>query len=115
MGTMSQQVNNTSKSSTLSTSSQTITVIRKKRKNMSYLLSPSSSLLSYSCMLLAFLFLFCILIDTATCDYENTWNFYYEQPCCGSGSSSSGPHHLRHHRGESTCVIGFEICISIAR
>lgn len=22
-------------------------------------------------------------------EYENTWNFYYEQPCCGGSSSSS--------------------------
>uniref|UniRef100_A0A182TTT2 Uncharacterized protein n=1 Tax=Anopheles melas TaxID=34690 RepID=A0A182TTT2_9DIPT len=39
-------------------------------------------------------------------DYENTWNFYYEQPCCGSGQSNvggisiNGQHHLRHHRGK---------------
>lgn len=30
------------------------------------------------------------------CDYENTWNFYYEQPCCGG--NNNGQHHLRHHR-----------------
>uniref|UniRef100_A0A336MJD2 CSON000679 protein n=1 Tax=Culicoides sonorensis TaxID=179676 RepID=A0A336MJD2_CULSO len=105
-GTMSQQIssnNSNNNKSTSSRSSQTITIVRKKRKNMSHLLarssSSSSSFLSYSCMLLAFLFLFCILIDTVTCDYENTWNFYYEQPCCGTGgTSNSGPHHLRHHR-----------------
>lgn len=107
MGTMSQQVNSYSNSNTLSpSSSQTITVIRKKRKNMSYL---SASLLTYSCMLLPFLFLFCTIIDTATCDYENTWNFYYEQPCCGSGSSNSGPHHLRHHRGKFNIDINLSI------
>uniref|UniRef100_A0A182PDK8 Uncharacterized protein n=1 Tax=Anopheles epiroticus TaxID=199890 RepID=A0A182PDK8_9DIPT len=28
-------------------------------------------------------------------DYENSWNSYYEQPCCGG--STNGPFHLRHH------------------
>uniref|UniRef100_A0A182K7W7 Uncharacterized protein n=1 Tax=Anopheles christyi TaxID=43041 RepID=A0A182K7W7_9DIPT len=28
-------------------------------------------------------------------DYENTWNSYYEQPCCGG--TTNGPFHLRHH------------------
>uniref|UniRef100_A0A182IR37 Uncharacterized protein n=1 Tax=Anopheles atroparvus TaxID=41427 RepID=A0A182IR37_ANOAO len=28
-------------------------------------------------------------------DYENTWNSYYEQPCCGG--TANGPFHLRHH------------------
>lgn len=37
-------------------------------------------------------------------DYENTWNFYYEQPCCGGSSSGGAQHHLRHHRGK--LVIG---------
>lgn len=39
-----------------------------------------------------------LLVDTAQSDYENTWNFYYEQPCCGN---TNGQHHLRHHRGET--------------
>lgn len=37
------------------------------------------------------------LVDLAVCDYENTWNFYYEQPCCGGSTNSH--HHIRHHRG----------------
>ncbi|XP_058066278.1 semaphorin-2A-like [Anopheles bellator] len=47
---------------------------------------------------------FMLLLRCSAGDYENTWNFYYEQPCCGSGQSSSngiglnGQHHLRHHR-----------------
>lgn len=36
------------------------------------------------------------LVDLAVSDYENTWNLYYEQPCCGG---SSNGHHIRHHRG----------------
>uniref|UniRef100_A0A182FE93 Uncharacterized protein n=1 Tax=Anopheles albimanus TaxID=7167 RepID=A0A182FE93_ANOAL len=32
-------------------------------------------------------------------DYENTWNSYYEQPCCGG--TANGPFHLRHHGGHS--------------
>uniref|UniRef100_A0A182NI70 Uncharacterized protein n=1 Tax=Anopheles dirus TaxID=7168 RepID=A0A182NI70_9DIPT len=32
-------------------------------------------------------------------DYENTWNSYYEQPCCGG--TANGPFHLRHHGGSS--------------
>lgn len=35
-------------------------------------------------------------LDNVSSDYENTWNFYYEQPCCGN---VNGQHHLRHHRG----------------
>lgn len=37
-----------------------------------------------------------LIIDSSVCEYENTWNFYYEQPCCGN----SNGHHLRHHRGK---------------
>lgn len=47
------------------------------------------------CVLLTF----CFVLDTALCDYENTWNFYYEQPCCGNPTGFSS-HHVRHHRGE---------------
>lgn len=36
------------------------------------------------------------LTEFAFGDYENTWNFYYEQPCCGN---TNGQHHLRHHKG----------------
>lgn len=36
------------------------------------------------------------LTELAFGDYENTWNFYYEQPCCGN---TNGQHHLRHHKG----------------
>lgn len=41
-----------------------------------------------------------LLVDIINCEYENTWNFYYEQPCC---SSQSG-HHLRHHKGKRTFI-----------
>lgn len=41
-------------------------------------------------------FLLLGLADYAFGDYENTWNFYYEQPCCGN---TNGQHHLRHHKG----------------
>lgn len=37
-----------------------------------------------------------LVIDIVNCEYENTWNFYYEQPCC----SSQNGHHLRHHKGK---------------
>lgn len=37
-----------------------------------------------------------IIIDTIVSEYENTWNFYYEQPCC---NLLIGQHHVRHHRG----------------
>lgn len=33
---------------------------------------------------------------SSSAGYENTWNFYYEQPCC----SNSNSHHLRHHKGK---------------
>ncbi|KXJ74540.1 hypothetical protein RP20_CCG013423 [Aedes albopictus] len=44
------------------------------------------------------LLLLLLVLDGVRCDYENTWNFYYEQPCCGG--STNGQHHLRHHRGK---------------
>ncbi|XP_065078888.1 semaphorin-2A isoform X1 [Ochlerotatus camptorhynchus] len=52
----------------------------------------SGEVVSTSVLLLLML----LLLDGARCDYENTWNFYYEQPCCGS--NGNGQHHLRHHR-----------------
>ena len=55
-------------------------------KNMS-----SNYLLLFMCVFL------CGTVDYAVSDYENTWNFYYEQPCCGN---TNGQHHLRHHRGK---------------
>ncbi|EAT42480.1 AAEL005996-PA [Aedes aegypti] len=45
------------------------------------------------------LLLLLLLLTGVRSDYENTWNFYYEQPCCGG--SSNGQHHLRHHRVET--------------
>lgn len=47
------------------------------------------------CILILFAINSIILVSS---DYENTWNFYYEQPCCGN---TNGQHHLRHHRGEN--------------
>lgn len=42
--------------------------------------------------------LFILLLDKSVLgDYENTWNSYYEQPCCGSPANQQ--HHLRHHKG----------------
>lgn len=55
-----------------------------------------------TCVLLTF----CFVLDTAHCDYENTWNFYYEQPCCGNPTGFSA-HHVRHHRGEFVLVSYF--------
>lgn len=37
-------------------------------------------------------------VEYARADYENTWNLYYEPPCC---TGSSAAHHLRHHKGKS--------------
>lgn len=55
----------------------------KNKFKMSYL--PSVSVL-----------FFLLLLDTIVlADYENTWNSYFEQPCC----NTNGPHHFRHHKG----------------
>lgn len=62
-----------------------------------------------SCLVVAGV-LFLLVIDNVLCDYENTWNFYYEQPCCGS---PSGQHHLRHHRGKNInrpIYVQYQIC-----
>ncbi|CAO1348813.1 unnamed protein product [Diamesa serratosioi] len=60
---------------------------------MSYLLSVS--------VLLCLLLLDKIVVG----DYENTWNTYFEQPCC-NGNTNGQQHHLRHHKDhvrEFTC------------
>lgn len=64
-----------------------------------------SSITLYIC----FLTLYCIF-DTVLCDYENTWNFYYEQPCCGS-STGYNSHHVRHHRGKFSSSSSFSIAL----
>lgn len=56
---------------------------------MSYLLSVS--------VLLCLLLLDKIVVG----DYENTWNTYFEQPCC-NGNTNGQQHHLRHHKGKNT-------------
>lgn len=43
-----------------------------------------------------FIIVLLLKVDIGICEYENTWNFYYEQPCC----SNSNGHHLRHHKGK---------------
>lgn len=53
-------------------------------------------------MLYAVILLF-ILFDLSVCEYENTWNFYYEQPCCGNQNG----HHIRHHRGKIVITFFF--------
>ncbi|KAI8128918.1 Semaphorin-2A [Lucilia cuprina] len=42
-----------------------------------------------------FLLLLLNFVDYAYSDYENTWNLYYEQPCCMGGNNQ---HHIRHHK-----------------
>lgn len=60
----------------------------KNKFKMSYL--PSVSVL-----------FFLLLLDTIVlADYENTWNSYFEQPCC----NTNGPHHFRHHKGTTNPV-----------
>ncbi|KFB51405.1 hypothetical protein ZHAS_00019881 [Anopheles sinensis] len=59
--------------------------------------APSSS------GLMAILLMGLLQLHGCSGDYENTWNFYYEQPCCGSGQSNggvgfNGQHHIRHHK-----------------
>lgn len=55
----------------------------KKKLKMSYLQSVSV------------LFLLLLLDTIVLADYENTWNSYFEQPCCNSIEP-----HYRHHKGE---------------
>lgn len=60
------------------------------------------------------LFALCLAADAVVGDYENTWNLYYEQPCCGGSSSG---HHIRHqHRGRQIvkrcgvlCLLGLTV------
>lgn len=47
-----------------------------------------------------------IMIPAANAEYENTWNFYYEQPCCGPTAAAlnqqkSGPGQHHSHRGKA--------------
>uniref|UniRef100_A0A182T0C1 Secreted protein n=1 Tax=Anopheles maculatus TaxID=74869 RepID=A0A182T0C1_9DIPT len=66
--------------------------------------TPRTSWNGWRCTILAVTFVLLQLVRPGAGDYENTWNFYYEQPCCGSGQSNvagigfNGQHHLRHHR-----------------
>lgn len=65
--------------------------LQELRQHKQYQWSSSSGSGVTSRMLAAlslFLILAC-LTPGAFSEYENTWNFYYEQPCCGSDSSSS--------------------------
>jgi len=45
-----------------------------------------------------------IHVEYARADYENTWNLYYEPPCC---TGSAAGHHLRHHKGKSLQLLRF--------
>uniref|UniRef100_A0A182WBN0 Uncharacterized protein n=1 Tax=Anopheles minimus TaxID=112268 RepID=A0A182WBN0_9DIPT len=60
---------------------------------------PRMLLIMVPTVLLLLLFLPGVVLG----DYENTWNSYYEQPCCGG--TTNGPFHLRHH-GASASVAG---------
>lgn len=69
----------------------------KTEKSRQRLLAVDNKTIASGLVHLAFVsFALCALAGVAVSEYENTWNFYYEQPCC----SSSNGHHLRHHRGK---------------
>lgn len=46
-------------------------------------------------------------------DYENSWNFYREQPCCGSYAKTK--HHFRHHKGKFLSILSFEIGLATVK
>lgn len=51
--------------------------------------------------LLALLLLLCSSVSETAADYENTWNFYYERPCCtgnDQGNNNYGKHGADHVR-----------------
>lgn len=52
-------------------------------------------------MLLSLLLLLTCGAQQIAGDYENTWNFYYEQPCCSGNDMSS---HARHKRGNTNAT-----------
>lgn len=58
--------------------------------------SQKSSVIGLLLQATHFILALLIIINIVNCEYENTWNFYYEQQCC----SSSNGHHLRHHKGK---------------
>lgn len=55
-----------------------------------------SSVISLLLQATHFTLVLLLIVNIVNCEYENTWNFYYEQQCC----SSSNGHHLRHHKGK---------------
>lgn len=57
---------------------------------------PKASTISWM-LLIQVLVVLLQFVDYAQSDYENTWNLYYEQPCC---MGSQGGHHLKHHKGK---------------
>ncbi|XP_036341428.1 semaphorin-2A-like, partial [Rhagoletis pomonella] len=40
----------------------------------------------------AMLLLLVHCVPPISCDYENTWNFYYEQPCCSNEVTNYAKH-----------------------
>ncbi|XP_061387720.1 semaphorin-2A [Musca vetustissima] len=45
-----------------------------------------------------------VCVKNISCDYENTWNFYNEQPCCGgSDNANYATKHRRDHVREFNC------------
>lgn len=71
------------------------------------LLASSCSALWLQLQLLLLLFII-YNVDYARADYENTWNLYYEPPCC-TGAAAAVGHHLRHHKGKSQCLYTMHI------
>ncbi|TDG51606.1 hypothetical protein AWZ03_002066 [Drosophila navojoa] len=49
-----------------------------------------------------------IYVDYARADYENTWNLYYEPPCC-TGAAAAVGHHLRHHKAVFPALWGLVV------
>ncbi|KFB51399.1 hypothetical protein ZHAS_00019874 [Anopheles sinensis] len=89
----------TSSAAVASSSSSTRSGSSGRQPSSSLIRSGRLLVLPVVCLLLLF------LPADVRGDYENTWNSYYEQPCCGG--TANGPFHLRHHGGSHSvhCLV----------
>nr|DAA02554.1 TPA_inf: HDC06760 [Drosophila melanogaster] len=61
--------------------------------------------------LLALLLLLCSSVSETAADYENTWNFYYERPCCTG--NDQGNNNYGKHGAEPVAGVGLQLCVPL--
>lgn len=59
-----------------------------------------SSVMASTPFWMTLLMLMVCLAGRASCDYENTWNFYNEPACCGGVGGGELQRHVKYKRGK---------------